>query len=348
VKKTGKPVLDALSGRKPERVPLWLMRQAGRYLPEYRALRAQADNFLDLCLHPAWAAEITMQPLRRFHMDAAILFADILLVPYAMGQELAFKEAVGPILNPIAHEGDFAKLGWDVAKLGPVFETLERVKTELPDDAALLGFAGGLWTVACYMIEGQGKDGFSKAVAMAKNDRNFLNLLLEKLESATIEYLGRQIEAGAEALYLFDSWAGLLDEALFNELVIAPTKRLVTALKLEYPEIPVIGFPRGAGPENCRRFLLDTGVDALAIDSSIPLFFAREELQKIKPLQGNLDPALVVAGGSAMIRGATEVLDQLAAGPVPHIFSLGHGILPETPPENVAALVSFVRSWTAA
>jgi uroporphyrinogen decarboxylase len=321
------------------------MRQAGRYLPEYKQLRAKADHFLDLCLTPGLAAEITLQPLRRFDLDAAILFADILLVPFGLGQKVSFHETGGPLLEPVSCAKDIGRLNWKINSVAPIFETLDRVRSELPDQTALLGFAGGLWTVACYMVEGQGKSGFQKAINIARTDRAFLDLLLGKLEDATIEYLGRQVEAGAEAIYLFDSWAGLLDEKLFDELVIAPTRRLVSALKAEYPKLPVIGFPRGAGPENCRRFLTETNVDALVIDSSIPLFFARDVLQPLRPLQGNLDPALVVAGGSAMIHGATEILEALAAHDKPHIFSLGHGILPETPPEHVAELISFVRHW---
>ncbi|MDD5585828.1 MAG: uroporphyrinogen decarboxylase [Alphaproteobacteria bacterium] len=338
----GKPLLDLLSNRTASRMPLWFMRQAGRYLPEYRELRKRADGFLDLCLTPDLATEITLQPIRRFGLDAAILFADILLVPYALGRKPSFEEGKKPEILPIRSEKDLEKLRWNIGLLEPVFETLSRLEGELPDAVTRIGFAGGLWTVACYMIDGGSAEGFPAATAAEEKNPAFVARLFSLLHDATLEYLGRQIEAGAEVIQIFDSWAGLLRGNAFQRLVVEPTRELVAALKKEYPNVPVIGFPRGALPEDYKAFVEQTGVDALGIDQNISLSFARSALQPVKPLQGNLDPRLLVSGGRDMQKAVDAIIATF--GPR-HIFNLGHGILPQTPPENVARLVEQVRTW---
>jgi uroporphyrinogen decarboxylase len=339
--KTGKSMLSVLSGEKPERRPIWLMRQAGRYLPEYKAVRAKAGSFLNLCLDPEMAAEVTLQPLRRFDMDAAILFADILLVPYALGASLEFQEGEGPVLAPVRNMADLGRLKWHWEKVAPVFETLRIVKSSLAYATTLIGFSGAPWTVACYMIEGRGKTGFGKALEFAKSgDADFLASFFDILHNATLDYLSRQIEAGAEVIQLFDSWAGLLDDAGFRNFCIEPTRKLVSALKLKYPSVPIIGFPRGARPENYRRYVTETGVDALGIDEKITLNFARDELQTVKPVQGNLAPELLVEGGEAMRRGVEDIMRTLGKN---HIFNLGHGVPQTTPLENVEELIKIIR-----
>ncbi len=342
--KSDKPLLDLLRGKELIRNPIWLMRQAGRYLPEYRELRKQAGSFLNLCLNPELAAEVTLQPIRRFGFDAAILFADILLVPYGLEQSLTFKEGEGPVLEPITTEKELSKLLWNSEALEPVFQTLRLVKKEIPDETTLIGFAGAPWTVASYMIEGRGKTGFTNALKIAENNPRFMQRLLKVLHQATLEYLGRQIEAGAEVLQIFDSWAGLLNDVQFRQWVIAPTKKLVKAIKAEYPNVPIIGFPRGVSAENYYAYVAETGVDALSIDQNVPADFAIAKLQRVKPLQGNLAPELLVAGGETMRKAVTEILQKF--GPS-HIFNLGHGVVPETPPEHVAELVQQVRNWKA-
>lgn len=339
--KTEKPVLDILNGRKAERIPVWIMRQAGRYLPEYRELRAKAENFLNLCLTPEWAAEITLQPIRRFDFDAAILFADILLVPYALGQKLEFREGEGPVLESITNENSITKLSYDKTKLEPVFETIIRVRKNLNSQTTLIGFCGGLWTVACYMIGGNSRNGFSEAKYWASAQPEALEKLIDILLDASESYLSSQIEAGAEVIQIFDSWAGLLEGEAFERWVIAPTRELVSRMKAKYPHIPIIGFPREAG-KGCRNYILETGVDAVSIDQHVDLAYARDQLQTVKPLQGNLDPALVVKGGEPMKAGIQKILATLGPN---HIFNLGHGIVPETPLENVAELVRIVREF---
>lgn len=338
--KTLKPVLKTLVGQAVKHNPVWLMRQAGRYLPEYRALRASSTDFLDLCLTPSKAAEITLQPIRRFGMDAAILFADILLVPHAMGQQLAYREGEGPVLEPVQDEKALAMLSFDLGKLDPVFETLERVKPCLPETTALMGFCGGPWTVACYMIEGRGKNAFKRAVTVAHHQPEFLEKLLDDLHHATLAYLSRQIESGAEVVQIFESWGGLLTDEKFRRWVIEPTRRLVQALEAKYPEVPVLGFPRGATPADYQAYVMQTGIDGLSIDQHVPLSFAAHQLQVEKPLQGNLAPEILVEGGDKMMRAVEHILETLGRN---HIFNLGHGVLPETPPENVAELVRLVR-----
>ncbi|MDD3288502.1 MAG: uroporphyrinogen decarboxylase [Alphaproteobacteria bacterium] len=340
--KIKKPFIQTLVGHITVESPIWLMRQAGRYLPEYRLLRNQAGSFLGLCLNSKLSSEVTLQPIRRFGFDAAIIFADILLVPYALGQKLEFLEGEGPVLEPVDNEKSLSLFKADMERVGSVFEAIGIVKEKLPASVAQIGFCGGLWSVACYMIEGQGKRGFKKALNVEQYQPEFLEQLIRILHDATFEYVCRQIEAGAEVIQIFDSWAGLLKEEKFRRWVIEPTKNLVRAIEEKYPEIPIIGFPNNATPADYRAYVNETGVDALSIDQHIPLNFARTELQIVKPLQGNLDPELLLIGGSRMKEAVENIINKLGSN---HVFNLGHGVLPDTPPENVAALVKMVRDF---
>ena len=335
-----KPLLRALAGETLDRPPWWLMRQAGRYLEEYRAVRAKAGDFVTLCLTPDLAAEVTLQPIRRFGMDAAILFSDILLVPRALGQRLSF-EHDGPRLEPMY---EFAKLTTpDVAMLAPVAEAARRVSVQLPDTTTLIGFAGAPWTVATYMVEGGPSRDFQRVKSFSYRDPAGFSALIERIAEATIEFIALQIEGGVEAVQLFDSWAGVLSPDGFERWVIAPTKRLVTALKARFPQIPIIGFPRGAGLFY-QYYAMETGVAAVGIDTAIPPAFARDRLQSRVAVQGNLDPVLLLAGGEEMRRAVRELCSVLRTGP--YIFNLGHGILPETPPEHVAELARLLADPT--
>jgi uroporphyrinogen decarboxylase len=341
--KTEKPILNVLSGEEEKRVPVWLMRQAGRYLPEYRSLRAKSKNFLNMCLTPEWAAEITLQPIRRFDFDAAILFADILLIPHALGQKLEFREGEGPVLEALQDEKSISALNFNAEKLTPVMETLDTVKGKLPSHTALIGFCGGLWTVAAYMIDGTSKQGFVNALKWAQEKPERLEKLISVLLDASEKYLSNQIKAGAEVIQLFESWAGLLSGPAFDRFVVEPTRELVSRLKRAHPTVPVIGFPREAGG-GYRDYVTKTGIDALSIDQNVKLDYARQQLKAIKPLQGNLDPLLLAAGGDAMKAGIENILATL--GPK-HIFNLGHGVIPQTPPENVSLLVETIRAYKA-
>ena len=342
----GKPLLRALTGEKLAVPPIWLMRQAGRYLPEYRALRAKAPNFLTFCLTPELAAEATVQPIRRFGFDAAIVFSDILVVPHALGQRVDFREGEGPVLAPLVNERDISKLepARVVERTAPVCETLRRVRVALPRDVALIGFAGAPWTVATYMIEGGSSRDFSRTKRWAFADPASFTALIDCLVSATTGYLLGQIEAGAEVLQLFDSWAGVLPEDEFRRWVIEPTRRITSEIKARNPAVPIIGFPRGAGVLY-EIYVNDTGVDAVSLDSTVPLTWAREHVQSRNAVQGNLDPVLLLTGGSPMAIAARAIVTALRGGPF--VFNLGHGILPETPPEHVAALVELVRGGVA-
>ncbi len=339
-----KPLPAALAGtcRKPP--PVWLMRQAGRYLPEYRQVRERVSGFLDLCFTPELAAEVTLQPLRRFPLDAAILFSDILVVPAALGQAVTFVEGEGPRLDPVTDAASLDRLS--PARLhetlAPVYDTVARVRTALPAGAALIGFAGAPWTVACYMVEGGGSKDFAAVKAFAFADPAGFDRLIELLVETTAAYLIRQAAAGAEVLQLFDSWAGVLPEAAFRRLVIAPTQRIVERVRAAAPGVPVIGFPRGAGLLY-EAYAAETGVDAIGLDPTVPVRWARDRLQGRLPVQGNLDPICLVAGGEAMHRAAATILETLGDGPF--VFNLGHGVHLTTPPDHVAALVEQVRSW---
>jgi uroporphyrinogen decarboxylase len=318
------------------------MRQAGRYLPEYRKVREQARDFLALCYTPTLAAEVTLQPVRRFGLDAAIVFADILLVPHAMGQEVRYDEGAGPLLRRIETEAEVRALRRDTVaeRLQPVFETVACVRGALPSQVPLIGFAGAPWTVATYMLEGHGSADQRAARLWAYEKPEALEQLIDLLTEATIAYLSGQIEAGAEVVQLFDTWAGALSAEQFGRWCIAPAKRITSALKARFPAVPMIGFPRGAGA-SLPRYAEETGVSALSLDFTVPLDWARDVLQEKTVLQGNLDPLALVAGGPPMREAARRILASWGKGPM--IFNLGHGILPDTPPEHVAELVRFVR-----
>lgn len=340
------PFLRALAGQANRPPPIWLMRQAGRYLPEYREVRAKVPSFLDLCRTPELAAEVTLQPLRRFDLDAAIVFSDILIVPFALGQRVEFIEGEGPKLEPVRDVKAVAALCREgVAEaLAPVYETIERVTAELPNVLPLIGFCGAPWTVATYMVEGQGSKDQAAARLMAYRDEATFQRLIDLLVDISAEYLVNQVRAGARALQIFDSWAGSLPEEQFERWCIAPTKRLVQQVKVKVPHIPVIGFPRGAGV-GAERYAKETGVDAVSCDTSQPLAWVREKLQTLVAVQGNLDPLLLVAGGPQLDRRVEAILAALGSGPF--IFNLGHGILPETPIEYVERLVSLVKAGSA-
>jgi uroporphyrinogen decarboxylase len=333
--------LQALQGRKTDRVPFWLMRQAGRYLPEYRELRKQAGSFLDLCFNPDMACEVTLQPLRRFDMDAAILFSDILVVPYALGQPLRFIEGEGPRLDPMPEYPAFDETIFH-EKLSPVYQTVEKVRANLQEDKALIGFAGAPWTVACYMVNGKGDGAFEKVVEKARTADADFDVLVNVLTEATISYLSRQIEHGADAVQVFDSWAGLLPENLFDKYVVAPTAKIVSALRKRHPETPVIGFPRGAG-NNYARYASHTGVQGLGLDQKVDIASLVKETSPSLCLQGNLSPELLLAGGTAMQEKIIDILE--TAQDRPFIFNLGHGVIKETPPEHVTLLAETVKGF---
>ncbi len=344
---SAKPLLRVLRGETLPIPPIWLMRQAGRYLPEYRALRELVGGFLDLCLTPELAAEVTLQPVRRFALDAAILFSDILIVPYALGQPLEYRDGEGPVLEAVRSPAAIAALS-DADfrdRIAPVWRTVERVKEKLHQNIALIGFAGAPWTVATYMIEGGSSRDFAAVKSLAFSDPVSFGVLIDRLIAGTVVYLDGQIRAGAEVVQLFDSWAGVLPEAAFRQWVIAPTKKIVSALRESHPQVPIIGFPRGAGLMY-RAYLSETGVDALSIDQTVPLDIARRTLQPLGAVQGNLDPLLLVGGGEPMTAAAREIVATLGTGPF--VFNLGHGVLPATPPDHVQALIDLVHRGAAA
>jgi uroporphyrinogen decarboxylase len=338
--------LDTLAGETGPRPPFWFMRQAGRYLPEYREVRARADGFLDLCYTPDRAARVTLQPIERFHPDAAILFSDILVVPHALGQNVGFVEGRGPVLEPVKTGRDLAALdpGRTLEHLAPVFETVRLVRSELPDDVALIGFAGAPWTVATYMIEGGSTRDFNTVKSWAISNRSEFNTMLDLLVESTSAYLIAQIEAGAQALQLFDTWASAVPAGEFKAWVAGPTARIVKAVKAKAPAIPIIGFARGIG-SRLPDYIRATGIDAVGLDSSLSPAEAARDIQPICPVQGNLDPAYLLAGGDAMEAAAHEVLEGLGAGPM--VFNLAHGINKETPPANVERLAEIITNWRA-
>lgn len=328
---------DSESGR-----PIWLMRQAGRYLPEYRALRAEKGGFLALVYDTDAAAEVTLQPIRRFGFDGAILFSDILIVPYAMGQDLQFLAGEGPRLSPRLVDHALESLVAVPERLSPIYETVRKVRAELATDKTMLGFAGSPWTVATYMVAGEGSRDQHDTRAMAYRDPSAFQAIIDAVTQVTVEYLCGQIEAGAEAVQLFDSWAGTLSPAQFTRWVIAPNAAIVAAVKARHPETPIIGFPKGAG-EKLPAYARETGVDAVGIDETIDPLWAARELPTGMPVQGNLDPLLLLAGGEALERETRTVLDAFADRP--HVFNLGHGIGQHTPIENVERLLATVRGW---
>ena len=337
---TAKPLLDTLRGVRQERPPIWLMRQAGRYLPEYRELRAKKGGFLELVYDSDKAAEVTVQPIRRFAFDGAILFSDILVVPHAMGQDLWFAEGEGPRLAPRLSETDAGALVADRSRLEPVYETVRKVAEMLPRTTTFLGFAGSPWTVATYMVAGQGSKEQAEARRLAYRDPARFSEIIDSVSAVTIDYLSAQIDAGVDAVQLFDSWAGSLSPAQFERWVIGPNAAIVDALKQRHPETPVIGFPKGAGGK-LAAYARETGIDALGLDETVDPAWADSSLPPGLPVQGNLDPLALIAGGDAMKSAVDRILASFANRP--HIFNLGHGILPDTPIRNVEAVLQRVR-----
>ena len=336
-----KPLLAVLDGERRSPAPMWMMRQAGRYLPEYRQLRQDKGSFLDLVYDSDAAAEITLQPVRRFpRLDAAILFSDILIVPFAIGQNLTFITGEGPRLTPTLADGDLDDLTPYLARFEPIYETVRKVKAALGPEKALIGFAGAPWTVATYMIAGQGSRDQTEARRLAYADPDRFAAIIERIESVTLEYLSGQIEAGVEVLQLFDSWAGSLSPAQFEQWVIAPTARMVAALNQRHPNVKVIGFPKGAGGK-LAAYVRETGVSTVGLDETVDPLWAAKELPPKLPLQGNLDPLALIAGGAPLQVAVKRILDAFADRP--HIFNLGHGILPDTPIAHVEQLIALVK-----
>lgn len=336
-------LLENLLGTNTSKRPVWLMRQAGRYLPEYRALRAEKGGFLALVYDTDAAAEITLQPIRRFGFDGAILFSDILIVPYAMGQNLEFLAGEGPKLTPRLVDSTLENLNAVPERLTPIYETVRKVRAGLDSEKTMLGFAGSPWTVATYMCAGEGSRDQHETRAMAYRDPSAFAEIIQAIVGVTVEYLSGQIQAGAEAVQLFDSWAGSLSPAQFEQWVIAPNAAIVSAVKARHPETPIIGFPKGSG-EKLPAYARETGVDAVGIDETIDPLWAARELPEGLPVQGNLDPLLLLAGGEELETQALRVLDAFATRP--HVFNLGHGIGQFTPIENVERLLGIVRNWS--
>ncbi|QPF86264.1 uroporphyrinogen decarboxylase [Bradyrhizobium genosp. L] len=339
-----KPLIEVLSGRRQAVPPLWVMRQAGRYLPEYRALRAKAGGFLDLCFTPEFAAEITLQPIRRFNFDAAVIFSDILVIPYALGRSVRFEAGEGPRLDPLATPEQIATLATraDFAKLEPVYEALRRVRRELAPEIALIGFCGAPWTVATYMVAGQSTPDQAPTRMLAYRDPEAFAKIIDVLVENSIEYLVGQLKAGADCLQIFDTWAGVLPPREFARWSIEPVKRIVAGVRKQFPDARIIGFPRGAGGM-LPAYVEQTGVDAVSIDWTTEPAMIRERVQGRVAVQGNLDPLVLITGGAALDRAIDDVLENFGKGRM--IFNLGHGILPETPIAHVEQMVRRVRAY---
>jgi uroporphyrinogen decarboxylase len=335
-----KPLLTVLSGRKAEKTPIWLMRQAGRYLPEYRALRAEKGGFLELVYDADAAAEITLQPIRRFGFDGAILFSDILIVPYALGQDLRFEAGEGPRLSPPLVDAALGALEAVPGRLEPIYRTVDKVKAALPSEVTFLGFAGSPWTVATYMVAGQGSREQAEARRYAYRDPAAFQEIIDAIAAMTVDYLSGQVRAGVEAVQLFDSWAGSLSPAQFEQWVIAPNARIVAGFKARHPDVPVIGFPKGAGGK-LAAYARGTGVDAVGLDETVDPAWATAELPEGLPVQGNLDPLALIAGGAALESAVSRIISALDGRP--HVFNLGHGILQDTPIAHVEQLLKLVR-----
>ena len=339
-----KKLLRVLRGETLECPPFWLMRQAGRYLPEYRQVREKAADFLALCYTPDLAVEVSLQPLRRYGMDGAILFSDILVVADGLGQKVEFHSGKGPVLEPIRDTKGLGRL--TLGRLGhhlaPVYEAVSTLSESLTETTSLIGFAGSPWTVAVYMVEGRGGTGFRHALDWARRKGDGFGRLIELLVEATSVHLLEQIRSGADVVQLFDTWAGLLDERGFRRWVIEPTARIVKRLKARHADVPIIGFPRGCGARYA-AYVKETGVDGIGLDSDVSLAWARESLQPLTVVQGNLDNQILLTGGEALDDAARSILAALAGGPF--VFNLGHGVLPGTPPENVARLAALIRQW---
>ena len=340
-----KKILRSLAGEVLDTPPIWMMRQAGRYLPEYRATRAEAGDFLSLCYNSELAAEVTLQPIRRYGFDAAILFADILLLPQALGAELWFETGEGPRLSTITNQADFNALkGRDDIHdtLAPIYETVRILRRELPEDITLIGFAGAPWTVATYMIAGRGTPDQGPAHALKAQDRDVFQSIIDLLTESTIEYLAAQIDAGAEVVKIFDSWAGSLKGQDFVDFAMEPAKRIAQELKRRYPHFPVIAFPREAG-EQYIGFAKAVGADCVAVDNSVTPEWVAEHVQKDGCVQGNLKSSHMVTGGTALVEETERVVRALSGGA--HIFNLGHGITPDADPDNVQIMIETVRNF---
>lgn len=336
-----RPLLAVLRGERRDPPPVWLMRQAGRYLPEYRELRAQKGGFLDLCYDPDSAAEVTLQPIRRFGFDGAILFSDILVIPHAMGQHLSFTAGEGPRLDPPLSHAPLSSLVPRPERLEPVYETVRRVATALPAHTTFLGFAGAPWTVATYMVAGEGSKDHAAARIMAYREPEAFAELIERIVEITVDYLCGQIDAGVHAVQIFESWAGSLAPDQFERWVIEPTRTIVRAVKARRPGVPVIGFPKGAGGK-LSAYAEGTMVDALGIDETVDPLWADSVLPPGLPVQGNLDPLALLTGGEALESAVRRIRQAFAARP--HVFNLGHGILPQVPVDHVERLLELVRA----
>ena len=343
-KKDGNQIVRSLHGEVTPSVPFWLMRQAGRHLPEYIDVRKKAGSFLDLCFTPDYAAEVTLQPVRRYDTDAAILFSDILVVPYALGQTLDFVEGEGPRLGALPAMEDFENLCFNDfdKQLAPVYETIVKVRGLLDPSKALIGFAGAPWTIACYMIQGQGDGEFTAARTLAMTQPDIFTRLVDRITEATSLYLLNQIKSGVDAVQIFDSWAGLLSETSFQRWVIEPTRKITARIREQYPDIPVIGFPRGAGGLY-PQYAMKTGISCLGLDTQVPLGWALRECGKDICLQGNLDPVCLLAGGAALEKEMLRILELVKSRPF--IFNLGHGVLRDTPPAHVERLAAIVKNF---
>lgn len=337
-------LLDTMRGQRTDQVPLWLMRQAGRYLPEYRELRADKGGFLELVYDSDAAAEVTIQPIRRFGFDGAILFSDILIIPYAMGQKLEFLAGEGPKLSPTLVDHALEGLSAVPERLSPIYDTVSKVKAALSPETTLLGFAGSPWTVATYMVAGEGSRDQHQTRSMAYSDPAAFGAIIDAIAEMTVEYLVGQIEAGAEAVQLFDSWSGSLAPTEFERWVIAPNAKITAAVSQRCPDVPIIGFPKGAG-EKLPAYMNETGVSAAGLDETIDPLWAAKVLPDGFPVQGNLDPLMLLSGGEALDAGAKRILEAFADRP--HVFNLGHGIGQFTPIEHVEQLVSVIRNWEA-
>src|SRR5579864_1873092 len=341
-----KPILDVLSGQRQPTPPIWMMRQAGRYLPEYRELRARAGGFLDLCFTPEYATEVTLQPIRRFNFDAAIIFSDILVIPHALGRSVRFEAGEGPRLDPLDTPEKIAGLAShaDFAKLEPVFEALRRVRGALDANTALIGFCGAPWTVATYMVAGQGTPDQAPARMLAYRHPQAFEKIIDVLVENSIRYLVSQLKAGADALQIFDTWAGVLPPREFARWSVEPTRRIVQGVRQQIPDAMIIGFPRGAGAL-LPAYVEATGVDGISIDWAAEPSLIRERVQSRVAVQGNLDPLALIAGGAALARAVDDVLASYGQGRL--IFNLGHGILPETPIAHVEQMIKRVRDYRA-
>ena len=339
-----KLLLRAIRGETVTRPPVWLMRQAGRYLPEYRKDRSQEKNFLKFCYSPDFAVEVTLQPLTRFGLDAAILFSDILVIPDALGQNVEFYEGKGPVLDPICNDKDFERLSMEGfhSHLAGVYETVSRLSKKIPEETTLIGFAGAPWTVATYMVEGQGSKDCPTTRTWAYREPDSFSKLINLLIEATTVYLIKQIDHGAEVVQLFDTWAGVLSEYQFQCWVTEPTRKIVQNIRKVHPNVPIMGFPRGAGIRYL-DFVEKTGVDGVSLDNGISIKWAAANIQPKCTVQGNLDNTALIAGGELMEKEIYRILDGFSGGS--HIFNLGHGILPQTPPENVLRLIEIINEW---